>query len=114
MAKNKGLLAFRVVFGLWLMAAPWAFGHHFDGFGVSNALAGLAVIASAPFCDRWLAVRYGQALISAWILFVPFIFDVKLLPTYNNLIIGKTLLLAAIASSEIFSQRDDEEPARPR
>jgi len=97
-----GLLAFRASLGVALMAMPWIVGEGLDGYGATQVAGGVAVVALAPWMQRWPWLRLIQGALAMSVFFLPFAFDTTDMQIYAAVLIGKLLLLTAIVSPQIF------------
>jgi hypothetical protein len=97
-----GLALFRASLGVVLALMPWIVGDGLDGYGATQVAAGVAIVAMAPWMNRWPQLRWLQALLALGILFAPFAFDTRDMQIYVAVLLGKTLLITSIVSARIF------------
>jgi hypothetical protein len=97
-----GLALFRAFLGTVLAALPWIVGDGIDGYGATQLGSGLALVAMAPWMDRWPWLRFIQAALALGVLFLPFAFDTRDTQIYCAVLIGKLTLVSSILSHRIF------------
>jgi hypothetical protein len=102
-ARLDGLMLFRSGLGLWLLLSPWLIGTHLDPSGTSDTLAGLAVIAIASGAEKHTWLRFVQAAVALWVIFSAVLLEPAELQRYNEILVGKLLLLTAPVSRKLLS-----------
>jgi len=90
---------------VWLLGAA-LFGGHFKGaLGYSDVLCAAVIVGLSLGTLRYPRLKYLMVPLAIWISFSSFLLEGATLVSYmNEVIIGKTLLFAAIASHEMFEE----------
>lgn len=97
------LTSLRVVLGAAMGVLAYAFAEQTDGYVAAQALAGVVTIALSLAIARGRGLRGALALVAFVSFFLPFLFDVRDTQIYCAVLTGKSTLLAAIVSPDIFS-----------
>jgi hypothetical protein len=102
-ARLDGLMMLRAGLGAWLLLSPWLIGTHLDASGTSDTLAGLAAIAVALNAERWPKLRFVQAALAVWVIFSAVLLEPAELQRYNEILVGKLLLITSAVSRDTFT-----------
>ena len=107
------LTGLRVLFGAAMGFGAWACAEHTDAYVAAQTVTGLVAIALSVAIARGHGLRGALALVTFVSIFLPFVgivlpftrswFDIRDTQIYCAVIGGKTMLLAAIVSPDIFS-----------
>lgn len=86
-----------VLFGIWLMAAPWVLGYTSNAARQSSFWTGLAVALVALVAMRYDATRFLNALLGVWLIVVPFILGYATRTAeVNSILFGVLVLLVSL------------------
>jgi hypothetical protein len=104
LARLDGLMLFRSGLGAWLLlVSPWLLGTRLDPSGISDTLCGLLVIAVATGAERRPWLRFVQAAVALWVIFSAVVLEPAELQRYNEILVGKLMLLTAPVSRKLFT-----------
>jgi hypothetical protein len=104
-----GLMLFRAFLAAWLLAAPWLLGGGVDPSGLSDALVGVGMLVVAFGAARAPSLRWLQAALGLWLIFSAVLLEPSSdLQRYDEILLGKLLLLSAPVTRELFT-----EPPKP-
>jgi hypothetical protein len=99
-----GIFVFRALLGSWLIASAWLLGAGLDAIGVSNLVAGAAVIAVAARAERHPRLRFLQAAIAVWVMFSAVLIEPSgPAELYSDILTGKVILISAVVSRDLFT-----------
>jgi hypothetical protein len=101
--KIDGLMLFRAGLGLWMLVTPWLIGDGATASALSDSLVGVAALVVAGGAERWPALRWLQAAAGLWLVFAAVMLDPSELQRYNEILIGKVMLISAPVTRDLFT-----------
>jgi hypothetical protein len=98
-------MLFRGILGVWILASPWILSEGgADASALSDTLVGVATLVVAFGAERHPGLRWLAAAAGLWMVFSSALLDPTTdLQRYHEILMGKTLLLSAPISRELFS-----------
>jgi hypothetical protein len=101
--KIDGLMLFRAGVALWILGSPWLIGEGANASALSDTLVGLAALVVALGAERRPALRWLQAAAGLWLVFSSALLEPTELQRYNEILVGKLLLLSAPVTRDLFT-----------
>ena len=87
----------------WILASPWLMGDGADASALSDTLVGLTALVVAFGAERRPGLRWLQAAAGVWLMFSSAVLEPTDFQRYNEILVGKMLLLSAPISRDLFT-----------